>query len=88
MNGKRLTYSGVLSLFPQSTRANHSFLVLSIHIVSQTFFSWCGDSEHGVNSNVDICGNDICEPIVGESCSSCPEDCKIPADCNVLGLGM
>jgi len=42
--------------------------------------------EYTVNSN--ICGNNVCQPAAGESCSTCPEDCKIPSDCNVVGLGV
>ena len=45
-------------------------------------------SQNPVGSNANVCGNDVCEPAVGESCTSCPQDCYIPVHCNILGLGM
>ena len=33
----------------------------------------------------DCCGNGICEKELGETCSTCPDDCRKPHHCNDLG---
>ena len=45
-------------------------------------------STNDVGTNIDICGNGVCEKEGGEDCNSCPEDCKIPTSCKIIGLGV